>query len=246
MDWPEFVKDHLIYDQAVIAGATYLSAMISVIESRYQVRSGTLSEVEFIQPVVLGSQAVRTIRLQCEEDSGHFKVISFAVEEPDDEHLLHSQGDYSPELTASTELTTVLNIEEIKQRCDQCFTGKEHVQSAQKLQLKLGHHFHWIEQVVYNDIELLADMRPADKVEAKRYILYPGFIDSCFQTLLAWFRQMDEGILQIPLNIKRLQYDLSVNSPKYVYIRLPEGQTAKTADFSSVDILICDAQGKAP
>ena len=242
--WPEFVKDHLIYDKPVIAGATYISAIISAIYELHELKQAEIQCIEFIQPIILDNvnNKQRTVQIQINElehsSAARFKVFSFA--DSKSERTLHAQGNFQVDVPFVVPVIDSLNA--IKMRCTLFYSGDEHLKQSEHVALKLGHHFHWIEHVDFNDRELLARMRLPDKVERSRYLLYPGFIDSCFQTMLVWL-QNNMKILAIPLSIQSFSYDLNSNKPEYVYIHLPEGQKIDNGVLPEVTLYLLDATG---
>ena len=61
--WPEFVSHHLIYGYTVIAGAGYISALLSAIEELSKTGFGIISELEWIRPLVFSKGELNTLQI---------------------------------------------------------------------------------------------------------------------------------------------------------------------------------------
>ena len=117
------------------------------------------------------------------------------------------------------------------------YTSATHLGKTQRVALELGPHFHWIDSVSVKESEILAKMRVAcEPIETQRYVLYPGFIDSCFQSLFALdFENLDT--LSIPFSIESIIIDTDSSRPRWVYAahnKSPGSQNSRD-DFKLFD-----------
>src|SRR4029077_10621532 len=105
-------------------------------------------------------------------------------------------------------------------------------QLMHQLGLQLGPSFQWIQQIWRREGEALACLRsPRSPEEADPYVLHPGLLDSCFQTLGATFAsQKLEQSAYIPISIERLVVHRRPSGRLWNHARLrptvsPDGQT---------------------
>ena len=108
-----------------------------------------------------------------------------------------------------------------------------------KISLDLGTHFRWIEEVYVSPNELLAKMRfPESGAESKNYVLYPGFIDSVFQTSFAFMMLSEHiDILSIPLFIKKASYVSRSGYPRWIH-----SKSRREGDQEFLDIILLNEQ----
>ncbi len=79
------------------------------------------------------------------------------------------------------------------------------------------------------------------KEEEQGYILYPGFIDSCFQTVFGFFlkQESSDNVLSIPFGIEKLSYIESLDDPVWLHASI----RSKAEGFASIDFTLLNAQG---
>jgi thioester reductase-like protein len=231
-----FIKDHTIYDLPVIAGATYVSMLISFLTDILKKDTGVLSKFTFIQPLIVDSRNARNLQLIVKEleNESEFELLSYLDNNPDS-YITHAQGSIQLESISSNKQ---FNMQEINQSLTQLYGGKTHQKNVEKVKLKLGPHFHWIEHVKFSDIELISTLRRPTSSESKGYLLFPGLIDSSFQSMLAWVDfDLENATLHIPVSIDRISFSNIKESPHYIYI-------CKRPKDKKVDISYLDSNGK--
>lgn len=214
--YPEFIPDHLIYGYPVIAGAGYISAALSLARDYFAKRYCHLKNIEFIEALVLSDDAQATqilVKAKTEGSQTDIQIFSLAPGQSNAQlrARLHLDEDKVP--------MSLLNFSAIQQRFNRpaVYTGERHLAIANQLSLNLGIHFHWLESVQVNGHETLAKMRvPLGEIETARYVLYPGYIDSTFQSMLATLNA-DEEMLSIPFKIDNFIFDVQAGVPHWVY-----------------------------
>jgi len=241
--YPEFVLDHQIYDYPVIAGAAYISTALSLAKNYFGAKFCKLMHIEFIEALVLeennkGTQIL--VKISNVDEKGNqdktVQIFSKAAEQEE------------PQLRAKMKIKLVDTLqannylEEIKALfpAEPTYTSEDHIEQIKKISLTLGPHFHWIESVFTKDNCTLAKMRaPQDPFETAQYVLYPGLIDSCFQSMLAILHD-DIKTLAIPLTIEEFSFDLTAESPRWVYGKI---QYDEQTQRSLIDFLFFSEQG---
>ena len=218
LSFPSFVKDHTIFELPVIAGATYVSMMVSYVLQVLESKGGIISQLEFTQPLIVDSTKSRVLQLVVNEqnpDDSQFELLSYMGKTPDS-YISHAQGRVSDSDWCPSE---PISINHLMQRLPNRYDGANHQKNVAKAHLHLGPHFHWIEEIYYSENELLARMRLPTTIEKTDYDLYPGFIDASFQAMMAWFDfDPDKSSLHIPISIDKISFTNPKQSPRYVHI----------------------------
>jgi len=227
LSYPSFVNDHTIFELPVIAGATYVSMMVSYVLQVLEWKGGMISHLEFIQPLIVDSKNPRILQLIVNEENPEdsiFELLSYKEKMPKS-YISHAQGRVSDSNWHPSE---PISINHLMQSLPHRYEGSNHQKNVAKADLHLGPHFHWIEEIYYSEYALLARMRPPTSIEKADYDLYPGLIDASFQAMMAWVDfDPDKAILHIPISIEKISFLNPNQSPSYVYIeRIGQTQNA--------------------
>jgi acyl transferase domain-containing protein/NADPH:quinone reductase-like Zn-dependent oxidoreductase/NAD(P)-dependent dehydrogenase (short-subunit alcohol dehydrogenase family)/acyl carrier protein len=222
--YPSFVQDHTIYDLAVIAGATYVSMMVSFVLQVLEERTGVIQELMFNQPLIVDKKNPRMLQMVVQEKDTYtstFEILSYQDKMPNS-CISHAEGAIQISDWCSTAST--ISIDDLKQQLHHQYDGRNHQHNAMKSHLHLGPHFHWIDTIHYNETELLALMRLPTSREKTGYDLYPGFIDASFQTIVVWL-DFDPGktTLRIPVSIEKISFKDVSRPPQYVHMKRTQG-----------------------
>lgn len=218
--WPDFIEDHKLYGIPVIAGAAYISALLSAIE-QLKWDAVTIQKINFSRPVVLTDDRpclLQTlINLDESKKTGDFTIFS---QRKNKEWDIHVEGKISQ-----------FNLEKQKQpitykeQSKKTVLGEDIYNDAQKVGLILGEKFKWIQALylITEGEEVFAEFRQPSFEEGKNYILPPGLIDSCFQVSLGTVSQSENpkraGLLYVPANIESFTYTFKGEYPKYAYLK---------------------------
>lgn len=219
LSYPSFINDHTIFDLPVIAGATYVSMMVSYVLQVLESNRGIISHLEFLQPLIVDSNNPRILQLIVNEENpenSKFELISYKKKIPNS-YISHAQGSVSDN---NWHQSTPISINHLMQTLPHRYDGANHQKNVAKADLHLGPHFHWIDEIYYSEHELLARMRPPTIIEKTNYDLYPGFIDASFQSMMVWFDfDPDKLNLHIPIFIEKIYFINPNQSPHYVHIQ---------------------------
>ena len=242
LSYPEFVKDHQIYQIPVIAGATYISMLMSFVFQILKKQQAYIEDMSFIQPLVIDNEH-RNLQMVIHkgESIDTFDIYSHK-NECEESFILHASGKLGYEKDA-IDLDSNKTLSEFKKACSDKYTSEEHLNNALKLKLSLGPHFHWIDNVIYNDDELIAYLRPPSKLESTGYDVYPGLIDSTFQSMMVWIDD-SENILHIPVAFKHFSFIKTANS--IVTVHLKKNKKSRELDlfyYDSSEKLVCSLKG---
>lgn len=223
-----FIDDHKIYHVPVIAGASYLSMLVSIASQDKKQQQSLFSQIEFIQPLIIKEDESKQLQLSISK-AKQIEVNSYI--EGETAYTCHMRAVIDERKDS---FHTAFDLETIKANCQATYTAKEHLINTQRLNLQLGQQFHWIDKVYYSDDALLATFRQPMAEERRGYILHPGFIDSSFQSMMAWLGgDIDTKTLHIPTAIASFKCRGLNAYPAYVYIR--KDDKSETADLFYLD-----------
>jgi len=231
--WPDFVPDHKIYGVPVLAGAAYLSAILAALKQNIY----ALEKIEFTNPLLLTSQAtlVQTSIHPSVEGKRRFEITS----RTNDSWNSHVQGWIVDEKKMSVGQES---LKDIQARCKERMTNDQIYKLGKELELDLGPHFQWLEEVDVGNGEILAKLRAPKGNEEEGYVLHPGLIDSCLQPLLQIIlSKRQEKMLAIPFSLEEFTFDATLGRPTWVYAK--QNETANDRSIS-LDISLLNDKGQ--
>jgi len=235
-NFPDFIKDHVIYDQIIIAGAAYISMSLSLIKEHFHGQFFNIVNVEFIEPLIISQQNISTrlvIKVTSIKDS-RSSIEIYSQLMPQHDLLLHAKM----ELDFSNSVVMISKLAQIKSEFSDknALPNLDIINEISKFNLKLGPHFQWISNFVVKKDEILAELRWANEpIETKGYVLYPGLIDSIFQTLLPIIKDNVKKLM-VPFSIEKFSINVTDNAPKWIHGHIVESnQQSICADFSLFD-----------
>lgn len=244
--WPEFVPDHKLYGNTIIAGAAYMSALMSALSS-LNIQKGHLKDVEFQRPLILtaGSQKrLQTVFEPSGDEGDEQRFNIYSCDEQDlvgeTDWILHVSGRVGyglPEIAELKKYPIADLVENPRSVCEKAPL----YEAAGELGLQLGPTFQWVDKVYLGEDALLARMRKPDAGgNESNYLLHPGFLDSC---LLVYFAKLLEqgknDMLTLPISIRESWYERPDEYPEYIHV------TATTEGESlDIDMLLLNEAGE--
>jgi acyl transferase domain-containing protein/NADPH:quinone reductase-like Zn-dependent oxidoreductase/surfactin synthase thioesterase subunit/acyl carrier protein len=231
--WPEFVSHHFIYDYPVIAGAGYISAILSIIQEVSETGRGIISDLDWLRPLVISKGQAYSLQVILHPtetlNDYRFEVISHHTSDAassETEWLKHATGTLKF-VDQYEKFSSYESLDTIRERLGTHYSAEYiYGEVPPKISLDLRPHFRWLEEVYVSSNELLAKMRlPESQIESKNYILYPGFIDSVFQSAFAYMLLSGNiDILSIPLHITEVWYDPKGGYPRWIHSKRGMGE----------------------
>ncbi|NLL73442.1 MAG: SDR family NAD(P)-dependent oxidoreductase [Clostridiales bacterium] len=186
---PYFMKEHIIFDTAISPAAAHVSFIISAMKELRNPASCTIKSIEFRIPLAVLEDEVRLVQIclqEKEKDTYDFSILSRDELSIDQEWQLHATG----------EVYVKMEHERGKRETDFSEFNTWTMDRNQPEQgtyalmkssgFKLGDGFRRMIKTAHNDEvegEYVCQIIPCDKIPDKdNYIIYPGTIDSVFQT----------------------------------------------------------------
>ncbi len=243
--WPNFIKDHQLYQVHLVAGATYLSTILSAAKILFNQETYELNAIEFVNPLILPAgvtQLVQTMIHPLKNGQRRFEIVS----QPKGEKefwTTHVQGFLNESKPLSIKEGESLTT--IQERCHLECSKDQIYQLTQEFELALGPHFRWIEKVYIGENELLGQLRLPTGEEDQEYILHPGFLDSCFQTIFALLinqhLESKDKEINIPFSIGQVSFDERFGRAVWVHARY--SISIESEKFPSINFTLLNAQG---
>lgn len=181
---PYFMSEHIIFDVSISPAAAHTSMLLSVMQDTSNPMSCSLQNMEFRAPLAAKGEEERQVQIYLEKETeeARFKISSRDYNNKQDKWLLHAQGKaaymeqyQNSELKVDTskfeELTFEENVED---------TIYDYMRSTG---FWLGDGFRRITKLHKKENECICLIEPLKTVPRYQdYILYPGLIDSIFQS----------------------------------------------------------------
>jgi len=219
---PAFIRDHKIYQFCVLAGASFVSAVISAAQALFPSDQYSVENILFLQPLIIPdnkSFVFQTIFYpEVLQGEIRFEIGSQSKEESSSDWTLHVEGIIKRRPRSSFKAEA---LEQIKRRCEKKVESSVLYSFVRDVfELDLGDSFQWLESIYTGENEVLGRLRlPKNSEEKEKYILHPGFIDSCFQCgNVSHFEGNENQTLSIPFSIGTIFYSPELGPPVWVHL----------------------------
>ncbi|MEQ9363719.1 MAG: SDR family NAD(P)-dependent oxidoreductase, partial [Leptospirales bacterium] len=219
---PYFLKDHVLYDEIVVPGASHMSLVLT--GARRALGNGNF-EIEdsfFHQALVIpkdGPRYVQLILAPEAESAGastqdySFKVSSIGVDEAErGEWIQHATGKLR--LLPDPPSAPLFDAQAVQKTLQKEMTGEEFYKDFREKGYHLYDTFCWIDHLWRKNGEVLGRMKaPANVNDAGDYVLFPSLFDAFYQ--LGTWALPREGLgafldgrhIYVPWNNNRFQFN---------------------------------------
>lgn len=232
-----FLADHVIYDEVVVPGAFHLSLLFAAAQQLGQSGYICFEDVLFHRALSLQEQEAKHLQVVFHQDSSQhytFELLTFFPGRSDvwTKHVtgkLNFENSSFPDVQqAAPGLAWAKRI-----------SADEFYPAMSRREIVLGKSFRWIKQAARSEQQLLVDF--ADPVAGKftDYGFFPGLLDSCLQSLLAFVAE-SAGIF-VPFAVQRLRFSGLLPTES---LRADMVLHSETAREISADIVLRDDQGQ--
>ena len=198
---PSFLRDHVVYDTLVVAGASHISMLLTVAELLWDTGRYVLEDIAFLQALALTDGQTRTVQALFDAGEGRVRLISFAAD---------AHGDYIEHVNACLRTggdpPTPQDLGALRARCEQSAPAALIYDAMEARAFRLGSSFRWIDSIGRDRDEILCRMKmPQQVADADHFTLHPGLIDSCFQPVFLSLQAGDDSTL-VPFRLQRFSY----------------------------------------
>jgi len=247
-DQPEFLKEHIIYDQKISPAAAHIAMVLSSVSTAFYTHQCNIQDMTFINPLIVNNNRKRNVQIILEkitQKNKPFTIVS--SENPDNEWIVHCEGKVITDknLSVSDEYVDLLP-DIVKQRCQKHVTGITFHKRFASAGYQLGKHFQCIEQAWCGENEAICELKlfpEADKFSSDN--IHPGLIDSILQSaMLSAIETLDIIVnnhkIFIPVNL----FNFKLFNDNFTDIILTYATSRSYKDFLESDIIGWNTHGQ--
>lgn len=181
-DKPYFMSEHIIYDTKISPAAAHVSMLLSIVKDLYGNDNAVLKELEFLAPLVVNDDEQRLVQFIVNPDGG-FKIMSRDNTTENTEWQLHCQGNIDKNKYERPTLKYDFN--ELKTQLNEEITYEGLYDPLKEIGFNLGEGFRRIKHTWRKDHNALCLLEVKNDIpDLNDYSVYPGVIDSIFQTFI--------------------------------------------------------------
>lgn len=214
---PYFMKEHIIFDTAISPAAAHVSMLLSASRQLYNPAGCMLENMEFRSPLLVENDGERSVQVLIENagsGDAKFQIVSRDNRSDGSSWVKHCLGSIKGMEAVSGEDKEV-SIEQLQNKYDA--SGFNFYEALRNFGFNLGEGFERITRVwKSSDNEGVCLVEPKEDIPGlDSYILYPGVIDSIFQSAISISEltnimesKNEEGTVRtmIPFSISKLKY----------------------------------------
>jgi acyl transferase domain-containing protein/acyl-CoA synthetase (AMP-forming)/AMP-acid ligase II len=217
---PYFMKEHIIFDTAISPAAAHISMLLSVCRHLHKSTCCVVENVELLSPLLADSNEERIVQIFI--DNSNSKEMKFEIISKDTKlanWTKHCKGNLK-NLENIPETSAPDSIEKLQKRFSEedSVSMEEFYYILSNFGFQLGPGFQRIEKGWKKDHEGICFINPKEDIpDLNQYVLYPGVIDSIFQSVIVIMTseltqkmadQKQGNIIRtmIPISISKLTY----------------------------------------
>lgn len=223
------LNEHRIAGKAVFPVTGYLEMVIAALELYSRKREFELSDVYFIEPLVLDETEVREVRTVIEKKDGvfEFSIISFSGPQSN-EWYTHAVGKIAFVGKCKSEKHDIHGIQ-------RAFDGTEIVM-GEKPYKEFGPRWSSIQHVKHGIDEGIAFLKLPERylTDERNFVLHPALLDCATGFMMDYI----EGS-HLPFSYKRIRVNAPLKGEIFSYIKRVEADD----DSIAFDIIITDKEG---
>lgn len=184
---PFFMSEHIIFNTSIAPAASYVSMLISAMKDLKNPASCTIRHIDLREPLAITSDEERLVQVcikDITEKECEYSIVSRPLDDMKKKWSVHTQGLISSEYEFK-EIEDEINLEEVK-NLDFDFDAEGGIYSSMhNAGFDLGDSFR---RIVKTNVKVghgISYIEPLENVpDLDMYEVYPGVIDSIFQTML--------------------------------------------------------------
>ena len=218
---PKFMPEHVIFDKPISPAAGHMSMLISMMKKNNKnAKRCIISAAEFRAPLAIDTDETRVVQFcQAAPDASGVSDVSIVSHSENAEWLTHMVGkaEVSDEYAVPEEAFDIDEAEKLDFKYDAEETVYDTMRS---LGFKLGDTFRRIEKYSLNEDNVICFLRtPENLPDANIYTLYPGMLDSIFQTgLCAIYDELNEKNKDVADNNRKTVIPYYIEKIEFNYI----------------------------
>lgn len=231
------IQEHQVEGKKVLPGVAYLEMARKAVElsqSNSYVRR--ICNVVWLKTAVLEEEELTMyIHLYPDEHD-----VTFMFEGSNGEK--YAQGKLELASNDMQRMETVINLEEIRQRCNNTRNGRESYEVFRKLGLVYGESYQVMQDIQYNEQESLVVLQlPKKRRESlSDYVLHPALMDGALQAVTGIQSKNEISTLYLPFSIGKLTITRQLPERCYVHASV----SSETGNNKTFNIDITDEVGR--
>lgn len=248
---PYYMREHVIFKTAISPAAAHMAMMLSAAKEIGHAKSCELSKIDFRVPLAATDDEERQVQVCIEKGgvNGKFSIVSRDYHHRNDKWMMHAQG--------NVHIQDAYQFEDLHADIDEYrrLSFEENIEGSiyyfmSKSGFELGDGFRRIQRISYGDNECLCVVEPLKTVPYfKDYVLYPGTIDSIFQTGIALVleklkertnvNEEEANKTVIPYYLEKLTFNYKESDQLWCYSK----STVKN-DITYCDVIVYNEKGE--
>lgn len=232
-----YLRDHIVEGHKMLPGIEHMNVVFEAVESLYGVKVAGFENIYYVIPTI----ADHGCSMKCEvvENDGKYGFKLYSAQQGE-EFILVSQGTALTEVKA---LEEKFDMHMLRENMQFMLTKEEFYGEYVRRNFQVIGTFQTLEQIYYNDSEVLARMTIAADGEKyfKEQKIYTAFYDGALQSsavLTGLFHGNDDEYL--PFCFERVEITECLPEECYVYLR----RTQQAEEVCLYDVFILDGQGR--
>lgn len=236
-----YIKDHVIGGNRIIPAVAYLEIMRTAGTLSFGNNDVILEDVVWERPVVVDAELTLFTSLVPEENRIRCLV---GIKASDNKRIVCCSGIVRQAIKKET-ISEVLNVAEIRRRCSNHLTASECYERFRKLGVVLGERMQAIQELFYNDTEVLSVLcLPAKlKPNFSAYVLPPSLLDGSITSAIT-FLNPDEKLVRVPYSLETLEILNPLEEKCYVYIKATDLNIIDNLPLPGLSIKILAEDGR--
>ena len=197
-----WLAEHRVGGAIVYPAAAYVEMALAAAREWLGGQRLALEEFDIVSPMVLEGERARTLRLRLDPRDGHF-AISSRTRLSADEWTLHAAG-----RVLETGTRTPAPRIDAPAASARHIDGATHYRLAEALGLDYGPVFRGMEEARVDERQLEATITLPHDGGGARFLIHPGSLDACFQSIIGFFSaEVDAGtgVALLPIRVGRLE-----------------------------------------
>ncbi|ESO99299.1 hypothetical protein LOTGIDRAFT_158379, partial [Lottia gigantea] len=228
------IYEHRVNGYVMVPGATYAEVGLGISALKSSTVSFREVTVAFRNPIIIFNRETRDLeaKLDITDDRTDFTVV--------EGNNVYCTGSI---VLTFNQTYPVLNVEEIRSRCDISLPGKQIYSDLSMFGFSYGKAMTILQGAVKNEFEALIELKLNDllKQEMDGTILHPAIIDSMLQSTIAIGSSNDDGTQVIPVNIEKLRVHGELKDDMLVYVQRSPSSTEVNIRFK---LILCSLSGQ--
>lgn len=209
------VKDHLVDKKRLLPGVGQLEMVMGAITHLKQSNGYSLSNVVWLQPVLMNQKELELHILIKEKDG----QLTFEIQStPEDRTITHSKGIIRKESLPRGEQEQYVSVEDVKLRTTFELEKTEFYESFSEIGIDYGPYFQSAQHIWGNQLEALSKFQisQGQEEQLRQYNLHPSLVDGALQTIAGI--QGQDNALKLPYSVERVVVKQPLSSSGYAYV----------------------------